>query len=127
MNHTIIAAIAAAKRAYVTALASLVIASPALSVLGGCDSPPSSPAVTETMPPDVPILVRQADGRELMTRVSRAQEGSIGIVKEVPAAGHPGSGRPGYVRRSVGLDNHLTSHRADRGTPRLAVGHGAAR
>jgi hypothetical protein len=53
-----IAAIAAAKRAYVTALASLVIASPALSVLGGCDSPPSSPAVTETVLPDVPILVR---------------------------------------------------------------------
>ena len=87
MNHMMIAAIAAAKRAYVTALASLVIASPALSVLGGCDSPPSSPAVTETMPPDVPILVRQADGRELMTRVSRAQEGSIGIVKEVPLPG----------------------------------------
>ncbi|HEV7989981.1 MAG TPA: efflux RND transporter periplasmic adaptor subunit, partial [Candidatus Binataceae bacterium] len=82
-----IAAIAAAKRAYVTALASLVIASPALSVLGGCDSPPSSPAVAETMPPDVSILVRRADGRELMTRVPRAQEGSIGIVKEVPLPG----------------------------------------
>jgi multidrug efflux pump subunit AcrA (membrane-fusion protein) len=87
MNHKIIAAIAAAKRAYVTALASLVIAMPALSVLGGCDSPPSRPAVTETAPPNVPILIPQADGRELMTRVSRAQEGSIGIVKEVPLPG----------------------------------------
>jgi Cu(I)/Ag(I) efflux system membrane fusion protein len=87
MNHKIISAIAAAKRAYVTALASLVIAMPALSLLGGCDSPPSRPAVNETAPPNVPILIRQADGRELMTRVSRAQEGSIGIVKEVPLPG----------------------------------------
>jgi Cu(I)/Ag(I) efflux system membrane fusion protein len=87
MKHTIITAIAFAKRAYVTVLASLVFASPALSVLGGCDSPPSSPAVTETAPADLPILVRQADGRELMARVSRAQEGSIGIAKEVPLPG----------------------------------------
>jgi multidrug efflux pump subunit AcrA (membrane-fusion protein) len=87
MKHTIITAIAFAKRAYVTVLASLVLASPALSVLGGCDSPPSSPAGTETAPADLPILVRQADGRELMARVSRAQEGSIGIAKEVPLPG----------------------------------------
>jgi Cu(I)/Ag(I) efflux system membrane fusion protein len=87
MNHRITLAITVVKKAYVTALAGLVMASLALSVLGGCNSRASSPAVTETPPSDVPILVRQADGRELMASVSRAQEGSIGTVKEVPLPG----------------------------------------
>ena len=38
MNHRITLAITVVKKAYVTALAGLVMASLALSVLGGCDS-----------------------------------------------------------------------------------------
>src|SRR5208337_3467933 len=60
----------------------------ALSVLSGCDSPASSPAATGSPPSELPTLVHQADGRELMVIANpQAQEGSIGIVKEVPLPG----------------------------------------
>jgi membrane fusion protein, copper/silver efflux system len=88
MNRTISLPVTIVKRASVAVLArlpaALIMATLILSVLGGCDNPPSSQAVAEPSPSDVPLLVRQADGRELMARVSRAQEGSIGTVKEVP-------------------------------------------
>lgn len=60
----------------------------ALSVLSGCDSPASNPAATGSPPSELPRLVHQADGRELMAiTISQAQEGSIGIVKQVPLPG----------------------------------------
>mgnify|MGYP001344915405 CR=1 FL=1 len=74
-------------RVYVTALSGLVIASLALTVLSGCDSPASTPAAAGSAPSELPTLV-QADGRELMvTTIAQAQEGSIGVLREVALPG----------------------------------------
>jgi Cu(I)/Ag(I) efflux system membrane fusion protein len=59
----------------------------ALSLLSGCDSPAASPA-TVSPRSELPTLVHQADGRELMVIGNpQAQEGSIGVVKEAPLPG----------------------------------------
>jgi Cu(I)/Ag(I) efflux system membrane fusion protein len=65
----------------------LVIAAAVLSVLIGCDNPNSNPAVTDVPSPELPRLVQQNDGRELMVLNSQAQEGSISTVKEVALPG----------------------------------------
>jgi Cu(I)/Ag(I) efflux system membrane fusion protein len=64
------------------------MASLALSVLAGCDSPVSSPAASGAPPSELPTLIHQVDGRELMVIANpQAQEGSIGVVKEAPLPG----------------------------------------
>ncbi len=87
MKH-ITATMAATKRAHVRVLSGLVTAWLALSVLSGCDSP-ASPAAIGSSPSELPTLVHQADGRELMViNISEAHaEGSIGTVKEIPLSG----------------------------------------
>lgn len=76
--------LSAMHRVFVTALSSLIIASVALS---GCDSRATRPAVSEISLTDVPTLIHQAGGRELMVITnSQAREG-IGIVREVPLPG----------------------------------------
>jgi membrane fusion protein, copper/silver efflux system len=66
-------------------LMTCIVAALPLSVLSGCDSPHSNLAVVP--PPDSPRVVHQRDGRELMVLNSRAEEGSIATVKEVPLPG----------------------------------------
>ena len=74
-------------RVYVVTLAGLVIASMALGALSGCDSS-ASPAANGSPPAELPRLVHQADGRELMVlTLSQTPEGSIGTVKELPLPG----------------------------------------
>jgi len=69
------------------ALSGLVTVWLALSVLSGCDNP-ASPAATGSPPFELPTLVHQADGRELMRiNISQASEGSIGTIKELPLPG----------------------------------------
>jgi membrane fusion protein, copper/silver efflux system len=88
MKRTTAITMAAMKRAYVMALSGLVMASLALSGLSGCDSPASNPAATRSPSSELPTLVHQADGRELMVLANpQAQEGSIGTIKEVPLPG----------------------------------------
>ena len=80
--------VAAVNRTYLMALLGLVIVTLALSALSGCDSPPSSPATTDAPSPELPRLVHQTDGREIMVlNLFHAQEGLIGTVKEVPLPG----------------------------------------
>ncbi len=75
------------KRVYVTTLVGLVIASMALGALSGCDSP-ANPTANGPSPSELPRLVHQADGRELMVlTLSQTPEGSIGAVKELPLPG----------------------------------------
>jgi membrane fusion protein, copper/silver efflux system len=88
MKHTTAATVAATKRAYVRTLLGLLMASLALSVLAGCDSPVSSPTASGSPQSELPTLVHQVDGRELMVIANpQAQEGSIGVVKEAPLPG----------------------------------------
>jgi Cu(I)/Ag(I) efflux system membrane fusion protein len=91
MKRTTTATMAATKRACVSALLGVVMASLALSSLGGCDSPATSPGASgssSSSPSELPTLVHQADGRELMVIGNpRTQEGSINTVKEAPLPG----------------------------------------
>ena len=87
MKHTNTAAMAATKRAHVMALSGLITAWLALSVLSGCDSPAPSHAETKSAP-EIPMLVHQADGHELMVIANpQAEEGSIGTVRQAPLPG----------------------------------------
>ena len=128
MKHTTAATMAKTKRAYVRALSALVMTWLALSVLSGCDSPAQSPAATGSPPSELPTLVHQADGRELMVIANpQSQEGSIGIVKEMPL--------PGVLEAmgQVTFDDRLVSTIISRVTGRIeelqdvAVGHRPAR
>jgi hypothetical protein len=64
------------------ALLGLALAAFALIALSSCDRTPSESAVLNTPSPQLPKLVRQAEGRELMV-VAQAQLGSIGTVRNV--------------------------------------------
>jgi Cu(I)/Ag(I) efflux system membrane fusion protein len=80
-------AMAATKRAQISALG-LVTAWLVLSVLSGCDSSAPSHVEATSAPSEIPTLVRQADGTELLVIANpQAQEGSIGTIKEVPLPG----------------------------------------
>jgi membrane fusion protein, copper/silver efflux system len=68
------------------ALLGLALAAFALIALSSCDRTPSESAVLNTPLPQLPKLVRQAEGRELMV-VAQAQLGSIGTVRNVPQPG----------------------------------------
>jgi membrane fusion protein, copper/silver efflux system len=86
MSHRTAATMANSKRAFVSIKSALIAASLALNLLGGCDSPAPTPAAT--LPSEVPTLVHQADGRELMViGNSQVREGPIGIVKEATLPG----------------------------------------
>ncbi len=81
MKHITAAAMAA------TALSALVTTWLAMGALSGCDSS-ASPAATGSPPSQLPMLVHQADGRELMViDISQTRVGSIGTVKDVPLPG----------------------------------------
>jgi membrane fusion protein, copper/silver efflux system len=87
MKRSIGSTLATTNRPSLAVLTGLVIAALALSVLCGCDSPPSGPGVGDAPSPELPKLVRQRNGRELMVLNSRAEEGSISTVKELPLPG----------------------------------------
>ncbi len=88
MKDTNTAAMSATRRAHLKGLSGLIMAWLVLSVLGGCDSTSLIPAATGSPTYELPTLVHQADGREFMvTNISQAEEGSIGIVKQVPLPG----------------------------------------
>jgi membrane fusion protein, copper/silver efflux system len=87
MKRSIGSTLAATNRPSLAVLTGLVIAALALSVLCGCDNPPSDPGVGDAPSPELPKLVRQSNGRELMVLNSRAEEGSISTVKELPLPG----------------------------------------
>jgi membrane fusion protein, copper/silver efflux system len=78
----------AANQPYLAALMALAAAALALSVPSGCDNPNSNPAVTDAPSPELPQLVHQSDGRELMVLNSaNRRKGSITTLKEVPLPG----------------------------------------
>ena len=64
------------------ALLGLALAAFALIALSSCDRTPSASAVLNTPSPQLPKLVRQAEGRELMV-VPQAQLGSIETVRKI--------------------------------------------
>ena len=82
MKRTIRSRLVATNRRFLAGSMPLVVAAFLLSVVIGCDNPNS--AVTDVESPEMPTLVHQSDGREVMVLNSRAQEGSISTVKEVP-------------------------------------------
>jgi membrane fusion protein, copper/silver efflux system len=73
-------------RPSLAALLGLALAAFALIALSSCDRTPSESAVLNIPSPQLPKLVRQAEGRELMV-VHQAQLGSIGTVRNVPQPG----------------------------------------
>jgi Cu(I)/Ag(I) efflux system membrane fusion protein len=77
----------AISRRCLTALMALIVVALVLGALSGCGSPDSSAAGTDAPSPESPKLIHQNDGRELMVLQSRAEEGSIATVKEVPLPG----------------------------------------
>jgi Cu(I)/Ag(I) efflux system membrane fusion protein len=77
----------ATKGPYFAALLALGMAASALRVLSGCDSPTSNPPVTDSPSPELPKLVHQSDGREVMVLNSRTRQGSIATVKMVSLPG----------------------------------------
>lgn len=88
MQHSITATPTATKRTHIRGRFGLVMVWLALSVLSGCDNAVPSSAATGSPPSELPTLVHQADGRELMVIANpQAQEGSIGIVREVHLPG----------------------------------------
>ena len=73
---------------FLAALMALVVAALPLSVLSGCDNPDSNPAVSDAPSPEMPHLVHQSGGRELMVlNYASNREGSIETLKEVPLPG----------------------------------------
>jgi len=78
---------AAGKRSCFTALMGLILAL-VLRVLNGCDSRASNSPLADSPSAELPKLVHQSDGRELMVlNSSRSREGSIATVKEVALPG----------------------------------------
>jgi Cu(I)/Ag(I) efflux system membrane fusion protein len=85
MKDLTAAPMAATKWVSLRTLPGLIMACLALSGLCGCDSPATSPAATGSSPSEVPTLVHQADGRELLVISNpQAEEGAIGTVKPLP-------------------------------------------
>ncbi len=81
--------LAAIRRTYLAVLPGLlVVAALALSVLCGCGSPTSNPAVSDAPSRELPKLVHQSDGREFMVlNTFRAHQGLIATVRQVPLPG----------------------------------------
>lgn len=80
--------VAAPQRSYAAALTRFVTLILALSVLGACEGSASAPADTRSPSPQLPRIVHQSDGRELMvTGLSRNQEGLSGTVRAVALPG----------------------------------------
>jgi len=87
MTRSIKSTLVAINRQCLTALMALIVVALVLGALSGCGSPDSSAAGTDVPSPESPKLIHQNDGRELMVLKSRAEEGSIATVKEVPLPG----------------------------------------
>jgi membrane fusion protein, copper/silver efflux system len=87
MTRGIKSTLVAISRQCLTALMALIVVALVLGALSGCGSPDSSAAGTDAPSPESPKLIHQNDGRELMVLQSRAEEGSIATVKEVPLPG----------------------------------------
>ncbi|MGD0076460.1 MAG: efflux RND transporter periplasmic adaptor subunit, partial [Candidatus Binataceae bacterium] len=87
MTRSIKLTLVAINQQCLTALMALIVVALALGALSGCGSPGSSAAGTDAPSPESPKLIHQNDGRELMVLQSRAEEGTIATVKEVPLPG----------------------------------------
>jgi len=114
MKHINTAAISATESAHLKALSGLITAWLALSVLSGCNSPAQSQADTTSTPSEIPTLVHQADGRELMVIADpQAEEGPIDIAKQAPL--------PGVLEATgqVTFDDRLVSTISSRVTGRI--------
>jgi membrane fusion protein, copper/silver efflux system len=87
MTRSIKSTLVAINQQCLTALMALIVVALVLGALSGCGSPDSSAAGADAPSPESPKLIHQKDGRELMVLKSRAEEGSIATVKEVPLPG----------------------------------------